>query len=109
MQAMLVNGKVYWEDCVLIGGLNGAGNADYQTTCNVTDYEILPGQSLVTLVILACIFCIWQVVLPPQKPIPPDNDYSPQNFTAPAARAVKPYMQYKNGMFLCCRQVCAAS
>lgn len=46
MQAQLINGQGYFEDCALIGGLgNNAGSAMQETTCNVTTYEVQPGSA----------------------------------------------------------------
>lgn len=52
-QAVLLNGKGFYGDCDLIGGLsNNDGVATHDTTCNVTSSVVAPGMS--PAVSLAC-------------------------------------------------------
>ena len=45
-QAILINGKGFYGDCDLIGGLSvGAGVAEADPSCNVTTAVISPGRS----------------------------------------------------------------
>ncbi|KAK9828854.1 hypothetical protein WJX72_002416 [[Myrmecia] bisecta] len=46
-QAILINGKAFYGDCALLGGLgNVAGQAANETTCNVTAATVAPGKSV---------------------------------------------------------------
>ena len=54
LQALLVNGRGFYGDCALIGGLGDvAGQAKAPTTCNVTAYTVAGGAALLAIT------CCW--------------------------------------------------
>ena len=57
-QAVLVNGKGFYGDCDLIGGLsNNDGVATHDTTCNVTTSVIAPGMGH-AIHMASCMSCL---------------------------------------------------